>query len=231
MSPYTTPSWSFSSSQAAATFSTSWSTSIGQPPAPHDLSSKPNNISPLGQRMTPPLTPSASNTYSAHASSSPSYSTTSSPFRKSCGRSPFSSRPLLSFPSFLCSSVPERQRLSRHITSLPSESTERSTFQIGYTGQWRTLSVTRSSPSAIFFPLHFTYSTTLSRYFTEGLVDPIAVTAGIVQTGLYLDFFYVYFTKFVTIPFFIFASNMLLFLEFYKARSSSCQHKLDVQAL
>ncbi|KAF8055788.1 ER lumen protein retaining receptor-domain-containing protein [Lyophyllum atratum] len=34
------------------------------------------------------------------------------------------------------------------------------------------------------------------RYFTEnGTVDPIAVTAGIVQTGLYLDFFYVYFTK------------------------------------
>ncbi|KAF8190809.1 ER lumen protein retaining receptor-domain-containing protein [Pholiota molesta] len=33
------------------------------------------------------------------------------------------------------------------------------------------------------------------RYFSEGLVDPIAVTAGIVQTGLYLDFFYVYFTK------------------------------------
>jgi len=33
------------------------------------------------------------------------------------------------------------------------------------------------------------------RYFTEGSVDPIAVTAGIIQTGLYLDFFYVYFTK------------------------------------
>jgi len=33
------------------------------------------------------------------------------------------------------------------------------------------------------------------RYFTEDVVDPIAVTAGIVQTGLYLDFFYVYFTK------------------------------------
>ncbi|CAL1711495.1 unnamed protein product [Somion occarium] len=33
------------------------------------------------------------------------------------------------------------------------------------------------------------------RYFTEGTVDPIAVIAGIVQTGLYLDFFYVYFTK------------------------------------
>jgi ER lumen protein retaining receptor len=33
------------------------------------------------------------------------------------------------------------------------------------------------------------------RYFSEGVVDPIAVIAGIVQTGLYLDFFYVYFTK------------------------------------
>ena len=35
----------------------------------------------------------------------------------------------------------------------------------------------------------------LGRYFTEGVVDPIAVIAGIVQTGLYLDFFYVYFTR------------------------------------
>ncbi|KAJ3727000.1 ER lumen protein retaining receptor-domain-containing protein [Lentinula raphanica] len=33
------------------------------------------------------------------------------------------------------------------------------------------------------------------RYFSEGVVDPIAITAGIVQTGLYLDFFYIYFTK------------------------------------
>ncbi|EPQ55312.1 ER lumen protein retaining receptor [Gloeophyllum trabeum ATCC 11539] len=33
------------------------------------------------------------------------------------------------------------------------------------------------------------------RYFSEGYVDPISVTAGLVQTGLYLDFFYVYFTK------------------------------------
>ncbi|KAI0048835.1 ER lumen protein retaining receptor [Auriscalpium vulgare] len=33
------------------------------------------------------------------------------------------------------------------------------------------------------------------RYFADGLIDPIAVTAGLVQTGLYLDFFYVYFTK------------------------------------
>ena len=35
------------------------------------------------------------------------------------------------------------------------------------------------------------------RYFAEELVDPISITAGLVQTGLYLDFFYVYFTKYV----------------------------------
>jgi len=33
------------------------------------------------------------------------------------------------------------------------------------------------------------------RYFTDGTVDPIAVMAGLVQTGLYLDFFYIYFTR------------------------------------
>ena len=32
-------------------------------------------------------------------------------------------------------------------------------------------------------------------YFTEDTVDPIAVVAGLVQTGLYIDFFYIYFTK------------------------------------
>ena len=35
------------------------------------------------------------------------------------------------------------------------------------------------------------------RYFTEDVVDPIAVTAGLVQTALYVDFFYDYFTKYV----------------------------------
>ncbi|EIN06602.1 ER lumen protein retaining receptor [Punctularia strigosozonata HHB-11173 SS5] len=33
------------------------------------------------------------------------------------------------------------------------------------------------------------------RWWTEDTIDPIAVTAGLVQTGLYVDFFYVYFTK------------------------------------
>ncbi|KAH8918297.1 ER lumen protein retaining receptor 2 [Atractiella rhizophila] len=33
------------------------------------------------------------------------------------------------------------------------------------------------------------------RYFSEATVDPIAIVAGLVQTGLYADFFYIYFTK------------------------------------
>ncbi|PWN89839.1 putative ERD2-ER lumen protein-retaining receptor [Acaromyces ingoldii] len=33
------------------------------------------------------------------------------------------------------------------------------------------------------------------RYFTEKAIDPISILAGLVQTGLYLDFFYIYFTK------------------------------------
>jgi ER lumen protein retaining receptor len=37
--------------------------------------------------------------------------------------------------------------------------------------------------------------TSSNRYWSDGSVDPIAVTAGLVQTGLYLDFFYVYFTR------------------------------------
>ncbi|OLL24447.1 ER lumen protein-retaining receptor [Neolecta irregularis DAH-3] len=35
----------------------------------------------------------------------------------------------------------------------------------------------------------------LYRYFAEGFFDPIAVIAGIIQTVIYLDFFYIYFTK------------------------------------
>ncbi|CAO1638455.1 unnamed protein product [Sympodiomycopsis kandeliae] len=33
------------------------------------------------------------------------------------------------------------------------------------------------------------------RYFTEDKVDPIAIVAGLVQTGLYADFFWIYFNK------------------------------------
>ncbi|KAG9002834.1 endoplasmic reticulum retention protein [Tulasnella sp. JGI-2019a] len=33
------------------------------------------------------------------------------------------------------------------------------------------------------------------RYYTDGVVDVIAVVAGLVQTGLFADFFYIYFTR------------------------------------
>lgn len=33
------------------------------------------------------------------------------------------------------------------------------------------------------------------RYAVEGYVDPIAIVSGLVQTGLYADFFYIYFSK------------------------------------
>lgn len=33
------------------------------------------------------------------------------------------------------------------------------------------------------------------RYATESFVDPIAIISGLVQTALYADFFYIYFTK------------------------------------
>jgi len=35
----------------------------------------------------------------------------------------------------------------------------------------------------------------IQRYLTEATIDPIAVVAGLVQTALYADFFYIYFTK------------------------------------
>lgn len=40
---------------------------------------------------------------------------------------------------------------------------------------------------------------TVYSYFVEEFVDPISITAGIVQTGLYLDFFYVYFTRYASL--------------------------------
>jgi len=42
---------------------------------------------------------------------------------------------------------------------------------------------------------HITDTLLSCRYFSEGVVDPISVTAGLLQTALYVDFFYVYFTK------------------------------------
>lgn len=75
------------------------------------------------------------------------------------------------------------------------------------------------------------------RYFTEDMVDPIAVTAGLVQTALYLDFFYVYFTKYVPFPSMpphlslclsarVPVTDMFAMAGCCKDRSSSCLHEL-----
>lgn len=67
--------------------------------------------------------------------------------------------------------------------------TVRSIFQTGFTGEW----VVVASPAV------GTEDSLLNpfRYYTEGAVDVIAVMAGLVQTGLFADFFYIYFTKYV----------------------------------
>jgi len=72
------------------------------------------------------------------------------------------------------------------------------------------------------------------RYFADELVDPISITAGLVQTGLYLDFFYVYFTKYVSylkyvalsavLTFHIAFLHTLPFIGFSRAKSLSYRH-------
>ena len=73
----------------------------------------------------------------------------------------------------------------------------------------------------------------------EGIVDPIAVIAGIVQTALYVDFFYVYFTKCVPSFSYYFAHSLTKFFslsclyafsEYCKGRSLSCRRKVAVHS-
>ncbi|OJD15143.1 hypothetical protein AJ78_04568 [Emergomyces pasteurianus Ep9510] len=41
------------------------------------------------------------------------------------------------------------------------------------------------------------------RYFADGFFEPISVVAGVIQTILYSDFFWIYYTKFVVPPSFL----------------------------
>ncbi|KAK0483086.1 ER lumen protein retaining receptor-domain-containing protein [Armillaria luteobubalina] len=66
-------------------------------------------------------------------------------------------------------------------------------FMLQRTGEAETITTHYLAALGIYRALYI--PNWIYRYFTDGVVDPIAVTAGIVQTGLYLDFFYVYFTK------------------------------------
>ncbi|EKM81253.1 hypothetical protein AGABI1DRAFT_112923 [Agaricus bisporus var. burnettii JB137-S8] len=66
-------------------------------------------------------------------------------------------------------------------------------FMLQRTGEAETITTHYLAALGIYRTLYI--PNWIYRYFTEGTVDPIAVTAGLVQTGLYADFFYVYFTK------------------------------------
>ncbi|KAE9408705.1 ER lumen protein retaining receptor [Gymnopus androsaceus JB14] len=66
-------------------------------------------------------------------------------------------------------------------------------FMLQRTGEAETITTHYLAALGIYRALYI--PNWIYRYFSEGVVDPIAITAGIVQTGLYIDFFYVYFTK------------------------------------
>lgn len=134
---YTTLSWNCFSSAAVAIFSTSWRSNTGQPRAKYSTYSNPFWPSPVrvsDQRMTLPSTPSRLNISSLPASSFPSSSTTSSPFRKFCGHFPFGWRRWLFSPNCSCFNAREKQRRSRRIIWLHWEHIEPFTSLTGYSG-------------------------------------------------------------------------------------------------
>ena len=148
------------------------------------------------QQMTRPSIPSVSSTSSAPLSSSGSYSTTPTPSQKYPGPSPSSSKPLPSSRSSSSSSAQAKQKQSRPTTSLRWAHTVDCTSLTGYTGASLSTRVVLCAYTLGIYDADM-YLWGKRRYFAEELVDPISITAGLVQTGLYLDFFYVYFTKYV----------------------------------
>ncbi|KIJ66032.1 hypothetical protein HYDPIDRAFT_130164 [Hydnomerulius pinastri MD-312] len=66
-------------------------------------------------------------------------------------------------------------------------------FMLQRTGEAETITTHYLAALGIYRALYI--PNWIYRYFTEDVVDPIAVVAGLVQTGLYIDFFYVYLTK------------------------------------
>ena len=141
-----------------------------------------------GQLTTLPSTHSKSNTSSGPACFSVSSSITSSGSLKSCGHSPSSSRPSPFSHNYSCCNGQERRKPLRPITLPLWERTGPSTSQIGYTGTCggHSLGVASFLTGLCDFR---------NRWYMEDNIDIIAVLAGLVQTGLYADFFYIYFTK------------------------------------
>ena len=69
------------------------------------------------------------------------------------------------------------------------------------------------------------------RYFTEGYFDPIAVVAGVIQTILYADFFWIYYTKYALAKIrpntIIQLRTMLTAIPGYsKERNSTCRYRI-----
>jgi len=140
------------------------------------------------QLTTLPSTHSKSNTSSGPACFSVSSSTTSSNSQKSCGRSPSTLRPSPFSRNYSCCKGQERRKPLRPITLPLWERTGLSTFQIGYIGVCGGRSLGAASILTDFCDFR-------NRWYMENNIDIIAVLAGLVQTGLYADFFYIYFTK------------------------------------
>lgn len=144
--------------------------------ANHALSDQPMTLPSIHSRLNTSLGP---------ASFSVSYSTTSSGLLKSCGHSPSSSSRSPFSHNYSCSKGRERRKPLRPTTLLLWERIGLSTFRTGYTG-------TCGGHSTSVAPILMSF---YNRWYVKDDVDIISVLAGLVQTGLYADFFYVYFTK------------------------------------
>lgn len=66
-------------------------------------------------------------------------------------------------------------------------------FMLQRTGEAETITTHYLAALGIYRALYI--PNWIYRYFGEGFLDPLAVVAGIIQTILYTDFFYVYYTK------------------------------------
>jgi len=143
---------------------------------------------PSDQLTTLPSIRSKSNTSLGPVWFSVSSSTTSSGLLRSCGHSPSSSSPSPFSHNYSCCKGQERRKPLQPITLPLWERTGLSTFRTGYTGTCGGHSLSAASVLMSFSIFH-------NRWYVDDSVDIIAVLAGLVQTGLYADFFYVYFTK------------------------------------
>jgi len=66
-------------------------------------------------------------------------------------------------------------------------------FMLQRTGEAETITTHYLAALALYRGLYI--PNWIYRYFTEGAFDPIAVVAGLIQTGIYADFGYIYVTK------------------------------------